>query len=162
MKINKLFFGLVFVLLTACATTMPQTRQMGTSASSGNIAITNAWTRQNAGPNSAAYMVIENKAATADMLVAGSAKNVGKVTFHETQTKDGVSLMLPIKDGMTIPAKGKLELKPGSFHIMLEEIKENFKVGETLPIVLKFQSGAELSLNLPIFEPGADPTHGGH
>ena len=39
--------------------------------------------------------------------------------------------MAPVK-GIIVPAKGKVELKPGGLHVMLFELKKPLKEGDTI------------------------------
>jgi copper(I)-binding protein len=43
-----------------------------------------------------------------------------------------------------VPAKGKTELKPGGYHIMLLGLKQDLKPGEKVPVTLKFERGGEV------------------
>ncbi|MCW1967339.1 MAG: copper chaperone PCu(A)C [Anaerolineae bacterium] len=127
----------------------------GTSATSGNVSVSGAYATMNAGPNTAAYMIIANSGNTAERLVAASATDATVATLHETQNNNGVMLMLPARDGFEVPARGKVELTPTGKHVMLENVKRQLKVGDTTAIVLKFQSGKEIALTLPVYEPGS-------
>ena len=61
----------------------------------GDLVITQAWARATPGGAKVggAYLTIENKGATADRLIGGSADVAGKVEVHEMATKDGVMTM---------------------------------------------------------------------
>lgn len=156
-KTSVIFTKLITLLfvstLFACST--PSATPSGASATNGTISIVGAYATINAGPNSAAYMVISNNGDTPERLIAASATDANPTTLHETQNNNGVMLMVAARDGFEIPARGKIELAPSGKHVMLENVKRNLKVGDTTAIVLKFQSGKEIALTLPVREPGS-------
>lgn len=156
-KTSIIFTKLIALLLvsTLFACNAPTATPSGASATNGNITIVGAYATINAGPNSAAYMIITNNGNTPERLVAASSTDAGQTTLHETQNNNGVMLMLPARDGFEIPASGKVELAPSGKHVMLENVKRTLKIGDTTAIVLKFQSGKEMALTLPVREPGS-------
>jgi copper(I)-binding protein len=106
------------------------------------------------GPVSAAYMVIENKSALADRLmsVVSSASSVAEV--HETKQMDnGMMGMQPVQGGLEIPANGSVTLKPGSYHSMMMKLHGDLTPGQTIKLTLKFQSGKEITLDVPVKQP---------
>jgi len=85
----------------------------------------------------AAFMVIENKGA-ADRLVAATAENADHVEIHEMAMNNGVMTMREMPGGLEIPAGGKVELKPGSYHLMLMGLKQPIAAGATIKGTLTF------------------------
>jgi len=99
---------------------------------------------------SAAYMTITNKGMKADRLIAVEAEIAGKIELHETKVENDVAKMIPMLNGIEIPAGSTVELKPGGLHIMLLDLKAPLEAGKTLTLKLKFESGAEVTITLPI------------
>lgn len=99
---------------------------------------------------SAAYMTITNKGAKADRLIAIEAEIAGKIELHETKVENDVAKMIPMLNGIEVPAGGAAELKPGGLHIMLMDLKAPLEAGKTITLKLKFESGAEVTITLPI------------
>jgi copper(I)-binding protein len=60
-------------------------------------------------------------------------------------------------DGIQIPAKGEVALKPGSFHIMLFEVRD-LSQAVPVPLTLTLDDGQSLTLSLPV-KP-VEPTKG--
>jgi periplasmic copper chaperone A len=103
------------------------------------------------GPVSAAYMTIANTGGKADRLVSviSSAANVAEV--HETYALDGGMMgMRPVQGGLEIPANGSVALKPGSYHIMMVDLKQALVTGQSIKLSLKFQSGKQIDLDVPV------------
>jgi copper(I)-binding protein len=102
---------------------------------------------------SAVYFTITNAGDTADRLVKIETDAAEMATMHETKVVNEVAQMIPQPDGYEIPANGSVELKPGGKHIMLENLKRELKVGETVTLKLTFASGAVVDLVVPILVP---------
>lgn len=153
--LTKLAALILTSALFACSSAQPDSGVAGANASSGNLSVSGAYAIMNAGPNTAAYMTIANSENTAERLIAATATDATVTTLHETQNNNGVMLMLPARDGFEIPARGKVDLAPNGKHLMLENVKRQLKVGDTTAIMLKFQSGKEIALTLPVHEPGS-------
>jgi copper(I)-binding protein len=94
----------------------------------------------------AAFMVIENKGA-ADRLVAATAENADHVEIHEMSMTDGVMKMREMPGGLDIPAGGKVELKPGSYHLMLMGLKQPIAAGATIKGTLTFEHAGKVAVD---------------
>ncbi|MBX3064559.1 MAG: copper chaperone PCu(A)C [Anaerolineae bacterium] len=99
---------------------------------------------------SAAYLTIENTGDSADTLLSAATDAAGMVEIHETIVKDDVAQMQPLPNGVEIAAHGKVELKPGGMHIMMMNLKHDLAPGTTIKLTLKFASGAEIALDVPV------------
>ncbi|WP_448587694.1 copper chaperone PCu(A)C [Thermocrinis sp.] len=122
------------------------------------IEVKDAWVRL-VPPNAkttAAYMKIENKGTEADKLIDAS-NNVSKITeLHETV--DGKMRKI---SAIEIPAKKTVELKPGGLHVMIIDLKEPLKEGQTVEITLKFEKSGEMKIQAPV-KKGMDKTEHKH
>ena len=76
------------------------------------------------------------KADQSMRLVAGKSPVAGVVEIHEMAMDNGVMKMRQIPG--IIPAGQTLALKPGSYHVMLLDLKQQVKDGDTVPITLEF------------------------
>jgi copper(I)-binding protein len=101
------------------------------------------------GGNGAVYATLGNAGAQSDSLVAASTDVAQTVELHETKSEGGVMKMRPVP-AIPVPAKGKTELKPGGYHIMLMGLKRDLKPGETIPVTLKFERGGEVRIEAAI------------
>lgn len=114
----------------------------------------NFWARSAAqGGNSAAYMTLKNR-TTAEAALVGADSAVADATeIHLSQMKAGVMQMMR-QDTVALPAGGKLELKPGSYHVMLIGLKQDLKAGDTFELTLHFADGSSLALRVPVKDAG--------
>jgi copper(I)-binding protein len=87
----------------------------------GALVIDHPWSRATPGGAKVGggYLTVENKGAASDRLVAATAPAIaGRTEIHEMAVTDGVMTMRPLADGIAIPAGGKVEFKPGGYHVM--------------------------------------------
>ncbi len=61
----------------------------------------------------------------------------------------GMMGMRPIAR-LEIPAGGKIELKPGSYHIMLIELTKELKVGDRVEITLVFEKAGDVKVSAEV------------
>lgn len=108
---------------------------------------------QHGGANSAVYMRLANGGAAADRLTAARAEVSHAVEIHETVMEGDVMRMQQVQDGIEIPAGGQIELKPGSYHIMLIGLTRDLTVGDTFPVTLEFASGEKLTVEAEVRQP---------
>jgi len=90
------------------------------------------------GANSAAFMLIENRGSQADRLLAAESEVAEAIEIHLSQMDGDVMVMRQL-DGLAIPARQKVELKPGSYHIMLIGIRHDLKPGDIVEFTLRFE-----------------------
>jgi copper(I)-binding protein len=103
------------------------------------------------GPVSAAYMTIQNGGSKADRLIGVVSSVAGAAEVHETYSQDnGMMGMRPVVGGLEIPANGSVMLKPGSYHIMLMNLKQQLTEGQTIKLSLKFASGKQVDIDAPV------------
>lgn len=102
-----------------------------------------------------AFAVIENHAATPDRLVSATATVAGRVEIHEMAVTDGVMTMRPLADGLPVPADGSVELKPGSYHLMLMELTGPLKEGEAFAGTLTFEKAGTVPVEFVVAPIGA-------
>jgi hypothetical protein len=101
------------------------------------------------GSVSAAYMKLANTGDHADTLVS-VATDVGEAQIHQTVIQNDVASMQEMKNGLEVPAKGSVELKPGGYHVMLINLKKDLKVGDVVKLTLTFKSGTTIALDVPV------------
>ncbi|MCL6415183.1 copper chaperone PCu(A)C [Aestuariirhabdus sp. Z084] len=118
----------------------------------GDLMISDGWVRAvpPEAPNSAAYMKIANHKDAAVTLVAANSSVAKMVQIHLSKKEGGMMKMEHQKEGVAVPAGGTLELKPGSYHVMLMGLKQPLKEGDQVKVVLKFSDGSEKELMLPV------------
>lgn len=122
-------------------------------AAAGPLSAEGVWVRRSAsGQNSAAYLMLKNSGPE-DTLVVATVDFAKVAEIHETvAAANGMMEMRPLAQGLKVPANGSVELKPGSYHIMIMELKQDLSVGTSVKIKLTFKSGKTLDLTAPVQE----------
>lgn len=137
------------VALTAMSFVTAFAEHMAVKA--GALEITQAWTRATlpGQPAGGGFLTIENKGNEADRLVSASSPLTPMTQVHEMKMEGEVMKMAELKDGLEIPAGGKVELKPGSYHIMFMGLKDQVKEGDVVKVKLVFERAGEVEIDLP-------------
>lgn len=102
-----------------------------------DISVDNAWVRATVPGKTAtgAFMTLKSDKAT--QLVGGTSPVAGLVEVHEMLMEGDIMKMRAIP-ALKLPANTPVELKPGSYHVMLMKLKTALREGETVPIKLEF------------------------
>lgn len=95
-------------------------------------------------------MSISNSGSSDITLMGAATPRAGRVSIHETSMHDGVMRMAPVKGGLPIPAGTTVELKPHSFHLMLEKLTSPLREGENIPLTLSFEGAEDLQVDLNV------------
>ncbi|MFZ1363030.1 MAG: copper chaperone PCu(A)C [Candidatus Nanopelagicales bacterium] len=89
----------------------------------------------------ALYGTVSNPNSTEIKLTGCEADIAGMCQIHEVIKKDGKETMQELANGLPIPANGSVQLKTGSYHIMLMNLKSKPAVGTSVPIKLRLSNG---------------------
>ena len=101
-----------------------------------------------------AYVSLMNH-GPADRLIGAESDVARRVEVHE-HIKDGdVMRMRHVEGGLELPEGGMIEMKPGGYHVMLMGLHAPLEVGQSFPVTLVFESGAEVTVDVPIRKRGA-------
>ncbi len=143
MKRNFFLIVLVVALLSACASQAPAVSQNGVEiykpiAMAGKT-----------GEVTGGFMSIKNTGQAADRLLGAACGAAMMTQVHETTMDGGVMKMREVT-AIEIPARGTVELKHGGYHIMLMDLKQDVKAGETTACTLKFENAGEVTLELQV------------
>ncbi|HEX5092656.1 MAG TPA: copper chaperone PCu(A)C [Burkholderiales bacterium] len=101
-----------------------------------------------------AYLVIRNTGSTPERLVGADSPASDHVEMHMSMSEGNVMKMRQQKS-VTIPSKGRVELKPGAGHLMFVGLKHPFKQGDTVPLILRFEHAGEIKTELRVEALGA-------
>ena len=93
------------------------------SASAQNITVTDAWARATVQGQKATGAFMKITAKDNAKLVGVSSAVAGVVEIHEMKMDKDVMKMSALPNGLDLPAGKAVELKPGSYHVMLMDLK---------------------------------------
>jgi hypothetical protein len=103
-----------------------------------------------AGGDCGAFMTISNPGGPANKLMAATTTVTDRAELHTMVKNDQGTMMMKQVDNIAVPAAGSVELKPGSFHVMLFGLNKELKVGDTFPLTLKFEQGGESTVQVQV------------
>ncbi len=128
---KKLYFVLTMLvsMLLACSKQAPE------------INITDNWVRATAEGQDvgAAYMTITSASDTSLVNVESSASD--SIEIHSMSMENGIMKMRMLEQ-LDLKAKTPNKLAPGGFHLMLFDLKNPLKAGETVSFSLHFKNEA--------------------
>jgi periplasmic copper chaperone A len=124
---------------------------------SADIAVSNGWTREIAPGQSAGavYLTVANKGEGSDRLV-NVKTTLGDASLHMTSSADGVARMRPLDDGIEIPPRSTVELKPGGTHIMVTGIQRRPPAGQSIELTLGFERSGKRPVMVRVIAAGGD------
>ncbi len=119
--------------------------------------VAHPWARATPGGarTAAVYMTLMNKTDASDRLTGGTSSVADAVQIHEMRVENGIMKMHELSNGLEIPAKGSVTLKPGAYHVMLVGLKRPLKKGEHVALTLAFEKAGKLDINVPVLAIGA-------
>ena len=121
---------------------------------SGSVQVEQVWARAAmAGHEGAAYLTITNSGPS-DTLTGISTPVAAMAELHRTINDNGVMKMRPVQS-LPIDAGKSVTLAPNGYHIMLMNLKQTLKEGESFPITLTFQKAGNITATATIKKAGA-------
>jgi copper(I)-binding protein len=119
----------------------------------GDLTIQQPWARATppGAKTGGGYMTIVNKGGTADKLVSATAAAVSdNVQLHEMGVNNGIMTMRRLADGVAVPANGKVEFKPGAYHVMFLDLKAPLKQGDHVKATLVFEHAGSVNVEFDV------------
>lgn len=131
--------------------------------------VKDAWVRGTVAQQKASGMFARISSATGGRIVSASSPVAGVVEIHE-MTMEGSTMRMRAVAALDLPAGQVVELKPGGYHVMLLDLKQQLKPGETVSVFFVIESAGGKRETLEVKAPvrplaggGAEPAgHSGH
>ena len=122
------------------------------SASVGDISITGAYIPQPATPSvAAAYFTVTESGSQSDVLLSATSNPSSQASLmQETSSGADAGTMTNITGGLTIPAKGAVDLGPGGYHLMLTNPASPLTAGGSVALTLRFEHAGSVTLKVPV------------
>ena len=105
------------------------------ASASAQTAVKDPWVRGTVPQQKATGMFAQVTSAGGGKLVSASSPVAGVVEIHEMAMEGNVMKMRAIP-GLELPAGKAVDLKPGGYHVMLLDLKQRLKAGDTVPVTL--------------------------
>ncbi|HUF20199.1 MAG TPA: copper chaperone PCu(A)C [Burkholderiales bacterium] len=93
------------------------------------------WARATAPGQKVAGVFLEITASTDARLVGAKTPAAGVAELHFMSMEDGVMRMREVQE-IDLPHGATVSLKPGGYHVMLFDLKQPLRPGESIPLTL--------------------------
>ena len=134
------------------------------SAFAQNVTVTDAWARATVQGQKATGAFMKITAKDNAKLVGVSSPVAGVAEIHEMKMEKDVMKMAALPSGLDLPAGKVVELKPGSYHVMLMDLKAPLAKDTSVPLTLTLQDAKGVKSNVELkllvgAQPPAMPSH---
>jgi hypothetical protein len=133
-----------------------------TLTAAAQVSVADPWVRGTVAGQKATGAFMQLKSAS-DAALVGAASPVAKIVeIHEMKMDAGVMKMSAI-ERLALPAGKTVELKPGGYHVMLMDLTQPLKEGESVAITLTLEDKAgkraTVEVKAPVKAVTAPPPH---
>lgn len=108
---------------------------LASSAAFAQTTVTDPWVRSTVAQQKATGLFAQITSAQGGRLVSASSPVAGVVEIHEMKMEGDVMRMRAVTD-LALPAGKAVALKPGGYHVMLMDLKQALKAGDSVPVTL--------------------------
>ena len=137
---------------------------LASTAAQAQTTTQDVWVRGTVAQQKATGAFMQITSQQGGKLVSAASPVAGIVEIHEMKMEGNVMKMAAIP-GLELPAGKMVELKPGGYHVMLMDLKQPLKAGDTVPLTLTVEGKdgkkETLELKAPVRALGAAMDHGG-
>jgi periplasmic copper chaperone A len=99
--------------------------------------------------NTQIFMELDNHGALAHKLIGAYSPVAKRIQLHQTIKENGKFHMQQVSTIIIKPSQEQ-DLKEGGFHVMLIGLNQPLKKGEHIPLILLFEDGSYLTLQVPV------------
>ncbi len=131
-------------LMTALMTTL-----LLSTAAQAQVTVKDPWVRGTVAQQSATGLFAQITSAQGGKLVGGSSPVAGVVEIHEMKM-DGTTMQMRAIPALELPAGKPVELKPGGYHVMLMDLKQPLKAGDTVTVSLVVEGAGGKRETVPV------------
>lgn len=124
------------------------------SAQPAAVKVEGAWARATVQGQQGTGAFMNITAAQGTRLVGVSSPVAGVAELHE-MSMDGNVMKMRAISALDLPAGKTVQLKPGSFHLMLMDLKSPLLKGTSVPVTLRFKSAAGVDSQMEVTVPVA-------
>ncbi len=139
---------------------------LAASAAQAQTTVSEPWVRSTVAGQKATGAFLQITSAAGGKLVSASSPVAGVVEIHEMSMEGNVMKMRALPNGLNLPAGKAVALKPGGLHVMLMDLKQPLKAGDTVPLTLAVEGAGgkreTLEVKATVRGPQAAPAGGEH
>ena len=123
----------------------------------GDIEIHGVWARSALeGGNGAVYMVLHNHSNTDDAIVGVSSDVADAVEIHLSAMDANGVMKMSQQESIPLAADEEVVFKPGGYHVMMVNLKQDLKPGDEIVVTLHFQTHKDIVLKVSVMDMEGD------
>lgn len=112
---------------------------IATGAAWAQVKVEDAWARATVQGQKATGAFMKITAPQTTRLITVVTPVAGVAEIHEMKMDNGVMKMRALPEGLDLPANKSVELKPGSYHLMLMDLKAPLMKDSSVALTLTFK-----------------------
>jgi len=101
------------------------------------------------GERTVLYFDVSNARPEPDTLLDVDVGDLGAASLHASEIEDGVSRMRP-RAALELPPSGRVELRPGGLHVMIEGLSRPLSVGDTVVFSVRLARAGIVTARAPV------------
>lgn len=102
------------------------------------------------GGNSAVYFIISNATDNKDTLKSIETKVASSAKIQQSTKGENGAIFTQILESVPIPAQQEVIFKPDKLDVLLIELKQELKAGDTIEMVLNFEIAGSIIIQAPV------------
>lgn len=123
----------------ACAAaTVLAVSVLASASAHAQVTVSNVWVRATVPQQKATGAFMQLSSPKGSKLVSVSSSLTPVVEVHEMSMQDNVMKMREVST-VELPAGKQVDFKPGGYHLMLQNLKQQVKAGDFVPLTLVFE-----------------------
>lgn len=103
------------------------------------VTVGDPWVRATVAEQKATGAFMQLTSIQGARLVGASSPVAGVVEIHEMVMEKDIMKMRKLGNGLVLPAGKSVDLNPGGFHVMLMDLKQQIKAGDSVPMTLMIE-----------------------
>ena len=123
------------------------------AAAHAQTTVTDPWIRGTVPQQKGTGLFVKLTSAQGGRLVSASSPAAGTVEIHEMAMDGTVMRMRPLQGGLELQPGKPVTLKPGGYHVMLMDLKQQLKAGDTVPVTLVIEGSDKQRESIEIKAP---------
>ena len=106
------------------------------------LTVGDSWIRGTVPQQMSTGAFMQLRSATDAKLIEARSPVAGVVEIHEMKMENNVMRMRAVQS-VALPAGRTVDLKPGGYHVMMMDLKQQMKDGDVVPVTLVVESGGK-------------------
>ncbi len=123
-------------------------------AQAGTVSVQHPWARATLPHQTLGVAYLTMTSTTGDTLTGVETPAAGMAMLHISTMKNGVSEMRDMEQ-VALPPGKHVVFAPKGMHIMLMDMKQPLKAGDTLHLTLDFQKAGQVQVDAPVLPASA-------